>query len=581
MPVVATAGHVDHGKSALIQALTGRDPDRWEEEKRRGLTIDLGFAWTTLPSGRTVSFVDVPGHRRFIGNMLAGVGPVASALFVVGADEGWKPQTEEHLAILDLLDTERIVVALTKSDLVTDLAPVEGQVRERLQGTFAEKAPIIPVSARTGAGLDTLRAAIDDIVVVGEDRGRPSLWVDRAFVISGAGLVVTGTLLDGSLGAGDEVAIWPGAKRARIRAVQSHETKLDRVPASTRVGANLAGLTKSAVGRGSRLGVPGDLFSTSRIQTTVRIPRYVDELTERGAYQLHIGTAMVAIDLHLLGDDSALIELATPLWLHAGDRFVIRDSGRQLVVGGGVVLDPAATGRRRDLSRRSQPLFEALQAGPDAVATALLEIRGIARRSELIAWSGGGNPNGLGNGEKVLSHTKAVQLTEQARNAVQKHRSAHPLEEGISVGQLADELGIPEALTKEVVAQADTLEFRGSAVAPKGSSADTIDERWATVAAQLQTSAPPTLDDLKLDRDLLRRLVRDGHLIRVTDSLVYLPSVLDEMISSLRAIEDPFTVSDFRQLLGITRKHAVPLLEYFDREGITLRSGDLRHSRPS
>ncbi|MFN2487852.1 MAG: selenocysteine-specific translation elongation factor [Acidimicrobiia bacterium] len=579
MPVVATAGHVDHGKSALVQALTGRDPDRWEEEKRRGLTIDLGFAWTTLPSGRVVSFVDVPGHRRFIGNMLVGVGPVTSALFVVGADEGWKPQTEEHLAILDLLDTERIVVALTKIDLVEDLVPVEAQVRARLRGTFAKTAPIVPVSARTGAGLDTLRAEIDDIVVEGKDWGRPYLWVDRAFIISGAGLVVTGTLLDGSLGAGDEVAIWPGEKRARVRAVQSHETKLDRVSAGTRVGINLAGLPKSAVGRGSRLGIPGDLLPTSRIQVMIRTPRYVDELTERGAYQLHVGTAMVAIDLHLLGGEDALIALSTPLWLQAGDRFVIRDSGRQLVVAGGVVLDPAPAGRRRELGRRSNSLVAALRAGPDAVATALLESRGTARRSDLVAWSGGGDPRGLGNGETVLSNTKAAQLSEQAFNAVEKYRAAHPLEKGISVGQLADHLEIDEALTRAVVAQVEGLELRGSSVSVRGSSVDTIDEQWSAVAEQLHTPAPPTLDELGLDRDLLRRLVRDGHLVRVTDNLVYLPSVIDDLVSAVRAIEAPFTVSEFRQLLGITRKHAVPLLEYFDREGITLRSGDLRQSR--
>ncbi len=312
MPVVATAGHVDHGKSALIQALTGRDPDRLGRGETPGFDDRSRLCVDDSAERSNRFFCRRPWssslHWQHAGRGRAGgIGALRG-----GADEGWKPQTEEHLAILDLLDTERIVVALTKSDLVTDLAPVERQVRERLQGTFAEKAPIVPVSARTGAGLDTLRAAIDDIVVVGEDRGRPSLWVDRAFVISGAGLVVTGTLLDGSLGAGDEVAIWPGAKRARIRAVQSHETKLDRVPASTRVGANLAGLTKSAVGRGSRLGVPGDLFSTSRIQTTVRIPRYVDELTERGAYQLHIGTAMVAIDLHLLGDDRRAYRTSDP-----------------------------------------------------------------------------------------------------------------------------------------------------------------------------------------------------------------------------------------------------------------------------
>lgn len=579
MPVIATAGHVDHGKSALIEALTGRNPDRLGEEKRRGLTIDLGFAWTTLPSGCSVAFVDVPGHQRFIGNMLAGVGSVSSALLIVAADEGWKPQTEEHLAVLDLLDTKRVLVALTKIDLANEVSLLMADIRKRLVGTVAQDAQIIPVSVRSGRGLDDLREALDHIAVDPDDVGRPQIWVDRAFVVAGAGIVVTGTLLGGSLGTGDEVAIWPGDLAARVRSVESHERKQDRVAPGNRIGVNLAGWSRGDVERGARIALPGSMRSTSRIQVTLRLPRYVSELGERGDYHLHVGTASVAATLRPLDKEHALVDLAHPLWLQAGDRFVVRDSGRRLVIAGGIVLDPAPVGRRSEIASRSLRLAEAVQGGPDQVATALLEARGRARQADLAAWSGGGHADAIGESELLLSSGKAAELAGEAVVAVDQHHQSRPLEEGLSLGRLASLLEVDEPLARTIVALTASLELRGSAVAARGSAPQEIDERWQSLATTLQTAAPPTLDELGVDSELIRRLLRDGQLVRVADNLVYLPASLEEVIATVRAIDAPFTVSEFRRLLGITRKHAVPLLEYFDREGITLRTGDQRTAR--
>ncbi|MGH8875565.1 MAG: selenocysteine-specific translation elongation factor, partial [Acidimicrobiia bacterium] len=248
MPVVGTAGHVDHGKSTLVRALTGRDPDRWEEEKRRGLTIDLGFAWTTLPDGSEVSFVDVPGHERFIKNMLAGVEAIDVALLVVAADEGWMPQSEEHLAVLDLLGVRHGVVAVTKVDRVdadmVELATLE--VEERLRGTSLEGCPVVPVAAPAGKGLDELRARLVEATAASERpaTGRSRLWIDRAFTIAGAGTVVTGTLLDGPLEVGEQVTVWPLQIDARVRGLQSHERDLRRAEPRRRVAINLAGLDR-------------------------------------------------------------------------------------------------------------------------------------------------------------------------------------------------------------------------------------------------------------------------------------------------------------------------------------------------
>jgi selenocysteine-specific elongation factor len=372
--VVATAGHVDHGKSSLIVRLTGIDPDRWEEEKRRGLTIDLGYAWCELPSGREIGFVDVPGHERFVANMLAGVGPVGIVLFVVAANEGWRPQSEEHLAILDVLGVDGGVVALTKRDLVDEeaMSMVEAEVRERLEGTVLSGARVIRVSATSGEGIDELRAALDEELsrVQPPPASRPRLFVDRVFTISGAGTVATGTLSGDCLAVGEDVALYPRERTARIRSLQTHEQSEDRACPVTRVAANLVGTGKTELARGDVIGLPGTWRPTTVFEATLRPVRgLAHPITGRGAFKVHAGAAEADARLRIYGDPrledgaEAFVRITTtrPLVLDVFDRFVLRESGRKETVGGGRVLDPAP--RRR---ARSSPRSSPTSVGPSA-----------------------------------------------------------------------------------------------------------------------------------------------------------------------------------------------------------------------
>src|SRR5918996_3849066 len=347
--VVATAGHVDHGKSSLIIRLTGMDPDRWEEEKRRGLTIDLGYAWCELPSGREIGFVDVPGHERFVANMLAGVGPVRLVLFVVAANEGWRRQSEEHLAILDVLGIEGGVVALTKRDLVDteELDLAEEEIRDRLEGTVLGDARIVRVSATTGEGLDDLRTALDDVFAAASPppETRARLFVDRVFTISGAGTVVTGTLGGGALADGDEVELYPHGRTARIRSLQTHKRDVDRVIPVARVAANLVGPGKGELRRGDVVGAAGAWRPTTVFDGTVRPVRGLSHpITGRGAFKVYVGATEADAAVRIFGggrvavgeESYVRITAARPLVLDVFDRFVLRESGRQETVGGGV-----------------------------------------------------------------------------------------------------------------------------------------------------------------------------------------------------------------------------------------------------
>ena len=352
--VVATAGHVDHGKSSLIVRLTGIDPDRWAEEKRRGLTIDLGYAWCTLPSGREVGFVDVPGHERFIRNMLAGVGPAPLVLFVVAADEGWKPQSEEHLEILDVLGVSHGVVALTKLDLVDEetLAIAEQEVRERLQGTTLATAPVVPVSSVTGEGLDALRTALDTVLerAPAPQSAPARLFVDRVFTIKGAGTVATGTLTGGCFRVGDEIAVEPGDRRARVRSLQTHRQSEDRACPVARVAVNLVGIERDDLERGDVITHPGAWLPTSTFDVELRAVRGLTKaLSARGAFKVYAGAAEADARVRFLagnrlepgGSVFARLRTSHPLVLAVGDHLVLREAGRRETVAGGLVLDLA------------------------------------------------------------------------------------------------------------------------------------------------------------------------------------------------------------------------------------------------
>ncbi|MGH9052540.1 MAG: selenocysteine-specific translation elongation factor [Acidimicrobiia bacterium] len=597
MPIVGTAGHVDHGKSTLVQALTGRDPDRWAEEKRRGLTIDLGFAWTSLARQEEVGFVDVPGHERFMKNMLAGIEAIDVALLVVAADEGWKPQSEEHLAVLDLLEVTRGVVALTKADRVDPdlLEVVAAEVEERLAGTSLAGSPIIPVAAPSGRGVEEVRSALARAVAgspAQPDTGRPRLWVDRSFSIAGAGTVATGTLLGGSLGVGDQVALWPGERMARIRGLESHERARRAVAPGNRVAVNLAGLERSEIVRGSMLGLTGQWSESDLLLVDVTTARYLQEpLTERGAFHLHLGSGAWPVRIRLVegrqlqGTGAALLRLPAPLPVAMGDRFILREVGRRAVVGGGRVLDPAPSSRV-GAARPSLVLLRAALGEPaDRRAAALLEVRGRASLGNLAAHSGGGRPVGaLVAGQTAFSEEAIHTVTERALRITEEFHAGNPLRPGIPKASLASRLGLEPAALEHLVAVSDRLFDQGATIASaefSGTLGPDEEDAWRQARRRLMEHGltVPRADQLGLHRELLHNLVRQGRLTRVSDDLVYLPDQLDALPDVLRELPERFTVAEFRDALGLTRKYAVPLLEWLDAAGVTVREGDLRRLR--
>jgi selenocysteine-specific elongation factor len=590
MPVIATAGHVDHGKSTLVIALTGRDPDRWDEEKRRGLTIDLGFAWTTL-GDHDVGFVDVPGHERFLKNMLAGVDGADAALFVVAADEGWMPQSEEHLAVLDLLQISPGVVALTRADLVDadDLELAAVAIAERLDGTSLAGAEIIPTAAPSGEGIDRLRRQLSRLIAGIEppDLGRPRLWIDRAFTIGGAGTVVTGTLRDGAISVGERLALHPGDVPVRIRGLQVHERAVEKIEPGNRAAVNLSGVDRARIERGAMLGHPGEWRPTRRFVAAARTIRGSPHpLRDRGSFHVHIGSGDWPARIRVIdrdeGDDSMiLIETERPVALRAGDRFVLRDVGHRAVVGGGEVLDPQPAQHARRV-RGSLEHLRPPPTTPDDRATALLEARGIAALADLAADTGGGRPEGaVVSGGLALSTRRQRDLSRMVAEATSVFHAQHPFRPGIPRTSLAHAIGLDQALLDAVIGMLDGIVVDGASVRLAGHHPDTAagaDPLWVAARSKLESAGltPPSSDELGLDQEVVAALLRSRHLIGVGGEFAYLPTTIDAIVELVRTLPDGFTVADFRDALAITRKHAVPLLEWLDGTGLTRRVGDGR-----
>ncbi len=594
MPVVGTAGHVDHGKSTLTLALTGRDPDRWDEEKRRGLTIDLGFAWTSLPGGLEVSFVDVPGHERFIKNMLAGVEAIDVALFVVAADEGWKAQSEEHLAVLDLLEVHHGVVALTKIDRVDDdtVELLRLAIDERLAGTTLQGSPVVPVSATTGEGMDQLRALLAAKARAADPKqtGRPRMWIDRSFTIAGTGTVVTGTLLGAPLETGMTVDVWPsdggvGADAARIRTLESHETRVEKVLPYRRVAVGLVGVERDEITRGAMLGGPGDWQPTRRFLATVRHPREVEGLGSRNALQLHLGSGVWPVRARQLNDTTLLCELKTELCLQVGDRFILRDTGRRAVVGGGQVLDPAPPVHGGALRSAAAVMVDQLKSGPDHIAAALLSVRRSASSGTLRAHSGGGRPpRAVSVGELMVHPDEASRLTIELLEHVRRFHLANPMRPGAPAILLANQVGTTPALVEAIARIEPRLEVEHGVVkhVDRGEAIDpTASPEWLELRERLEAGglSVPRISELGLEPELFHALVRAGQLVKIGDDLAYLPDQIKELMSVLEGLPSEFTVSDFREAAGISRKYAVPFLEWTDSQGKTLRRADVRIRR--
>jgi selenocysteine-specific elongation factor len=569
MHVVGTAGHVDHGKSTLVQALTGMDPDRLAEEKERGLTIDLGFAWATLPSGRTLAFVDVPGHVRFIKNMLAGVGAVDACLFVVAASEGWKPQTEEHLRILELLGVGAGLIALTKVGLVDEdtrqVATLD--VAERVAGTFLERARVVGVDAPTGVGVDELRGALDDLLAAtptAADQGRPRLWVDRVFAAKGSGTVITGTLTGGSIGVGDELALVPGERHVRVRGLQTHQEAREQAEPGSRVAANLTGVHHDQVRRGDALVRADQWLPTKVFDASLETLESLDHaVSRRGAFHAYVGSGEHPVKLRLLGAGPAEVDpggrsfvrvhLPVDLPLLPGDRFVLRESGRSETVGGGEVLDVA-------------PLLSARRARPTRSVERVVDERGWVDVDVL---------------ERLTGERRAPVLGRWLLADGALEAAVEQLESAIAVaGALGLDVATLDERQRAVLERTDGLVVDGGRVRAAG-SVDPLAGHPFVTALEARPFSPPEPDGV--DRAELRELVRRG-LVVERDGFYFAPSAIDEtarrVAGLLSASPDGVTVAQVRDALGTTRKHALPLLSHLDATGVTRRRGDVRIAGP-
>ena len=617
MFVIGTAGHVDHGKSTLVEALTGIDPDRLREEKERGMTIDLGFAWMRLPSGNEVSIVDVPGHERFVNNMLAGVGGIDLAMLVVAADESVMPQTREHLAILDLLNVERGLVAVTKRDLVDSdwLDLVAADVEEVLKDTTLEGSPIVAVSATTGEGLPQLASSIDELLKQTppkRDLGRPRLPIDRSFTITGFGTVVTGTLIDGHLSVGQEVELVLSGKTTRVRGLQTHKSKMERAVPGSRVATNLTGIAHEEIDRGEVLTAAGWLRPTTAIDVRLRvIPDAPHALRHNMFVTVHSGSAEAVGRLRLLesqtvepGEETwAQLKLNTPMAVVRQDHFVIRSN--QTTLGGGKIVDPRARRHRRMYT----PILERLAVMENGSTRDVLlktietsepsEFRALVNRANLQPAAASyelktmaeeklvvtlGKSTG-GAGTLVYTAAGWESVASRARRYLETHHRQFPLRKGAPKEELRSRLGLTQQVFNHVLSRLKeegvVMEESALVRLPEHRSHLT-DAQQKAVRTYLklldsQPFAPPT--DSPVDAEVLSWLVDQGKVARVSESVVFSATAYEEMVDRISGHlreKGEVTVADVRDMFGASRKYALALMDHLDQQRITRRVGDVR-----
>jgi selenocysteine-specific elongation factor len=601
MHVVATAGHVDHGKSTLVRALTGMEPDRWAEELRRGMTIDLGFAWTTLPTGTTVAFVDVPGHERFVPNMLAGVGPVPAVLFVVAADEGWMPQSVEHLDALHALNVRHGLLVVTRSDLM-DPELAREEALEHLAGSTLGRIPAVCVSGSTGAGLDELRAALSQLVTrlpAPDVEADVRLWVDRAFTIRGAGTVVTGTLAGGTLHVGDELELVPPGRTVTVRGLQSLGEPVESVPAVARVAVNLRGVPREAVHRGAALLTPKTWLATRTVdvrlatvprhgdisgQTGRTLPRYVPMSGGLATEMvLHVGAAAVGARVRPLGADTVRLVLRQPLPLRIGDRALLRDPGTRCIPAGAIVLDvrPPALRRRGAAAARAAEL-STMDSTPDGFAE--LRRRGLIRRDELVAMGARMPAEAVAVAGWLVDPTLLTQRSDQLATAVADYAAENPLEPGMPLEVARQVAGMPDARLVELLlgSQLTLIQGRVHVAGPVSGLPDAVRSAIATLRAELERrpfAAPEAhrLAELGLGAKQLAAAVRAGELLKIANGIYLAPGADDDAVERLRGLPTPFTLSQARQALDTTRRVTVPIMELLARRGNSRQLPDGTH----
>ena len=618
MYVIGTAGHVDHGKSTLVKALTDIDPDRLPEEKEREMTVDLGFAWMALPSGREVSIVDVPGHERFIKNMLAGVGAIDLALLIVAADESVMPQTREHLAILDLLQVRRGLVVVTKTDLADEVMVelVKAEIEDALEGTSFQDAQMIGVSAYTGDGLEELKTAIDAILdetQARSDLGRPRLPVDRCFSITGFGTVVTGTLIDGGFAVGQEVELVGSGQKARIRGLQSHQSHVDQTQPGVRLAINLSGVARDEVPRGEVLTTSGWLHPTYRLDARLRMVKgSPHSLRHNQGVSFHLFTSESNARVRLLDADRLApgaegwvqLLLSEPLAAVKGDFFIIRSAEDTL--GGGQVVDPAPRRRHRRFNPEVVERLMMLDQGTgEDVLLTVAEQRGpcdltaLSQHSNLpspevleriAVLEGQGHVSVIGelgvDSDAVVFSTQGWDvLKSQLNMALQSYHNQYPLRRGAPVQEIRSRLGLSLPVYQRVVAR---LALEGS-LAEDGqylkapdhqvSLNPQMEDQANQYVANLQREPYSPPSDQPLDPEILAVLADQGKVIKVNESIVFAAPAFEEMrsriVDHLRT-NGSITVAETRTMFDTSRKYVLPLLEYLDQQQITRRVGDER-----
>jgi selenocysteine-specific elongation factor len=619
MQVIATAGHVDHGKSALVRALTGMEPDRWAEERRRGLTIDLGFAWMTLPGGGRLAFVDVPGHERFVPNMLAGVGPVPAVLFVVAADGGWMPQSAEHLAAIDAVGIRHGLLAVTRSDLA-DPGPATRQARENIAASSLGPVEAVAVSAVTGSGLPALRAALARLAALlpAPDPAAPvRLWVDRSFSIRGSGTVVTGTLPAGTVRTGQELLLTPSMRPARIRGIESLNEPAASVSGVARVALNLRGVPGDVPARGMALVEPGRWAMTRLADVRLSAPR---ELRLPPEMTLHIGSARTVVRIRLLGaippanrgpaepvPAIARLTLRDPLPLHVGDRVLLRDPGRAgLSILGATILDAAPP----PLARRGAAAAAGreLAAWPEVPAAAdLLRRHGLLRSGVLTAMGVAGGPAPVAAGW-LADPARWSELGRQLAAAIAAHARRDPLAIGMPPEAARAALRLPDRALVEALARppgapaGSRVQLSGGYLRVMaddetpgqgpGGARQSRHEPGSQLPPRILAGVRAVLADLAgapfvapeagrlrelgLDTRAIAAAARAGLVLRVTEQIVLAPDARAEAARILAGLPQPFTAAEARQALGTTRRVAIPLLEDLDRAGVTERLPDDR-----
>ncbi len=629
--VMGTAGHVDHGKTALIKSLTGVDTDRLKEEKERGITIELGFASLTLPDGRTLGVVDVPGHERFVRNMVAGAAGIDLVVLVIAADEGVMPQTREHLQICTLLGIRKGFVALTKIDMVDEewLELVREDVRTFLRGTFLEDAPIVPVSSLTGAGFPELLSTIGktaDEVEEGADVGLFRLPVDRVFTIKGFGTVVTGTLVSGKVATGEEVEISPVGLRARVRGIQVHNRTVETAEAGQRTAINLQGIDREAIERGHVLTGPGSLTASQRLDCIYRhLSGAGRKLKNRTLVRFHTGTSEVMARMILLDRDElepgeeccAQLVLETPLAVVAGDRFVIRSYSPVTTIGGGVIVDPLPAKHKRSSAAVLRE-FQILAGGEDEEKTAvILERAGIGGITEnlLVVRTGirgrelRRRLEGMFSAKRavlvdreemrVLSYPVYEAFQEEILRELRGYHERNPLREGLSreelrttldrgdgVGQKIFTMALRDLEKRgEIIAEKEMIRLAGHRVHLQGEMEDLREELSAVYRDG--GLAPPTVrevlerfpDRKKEIASLIQVMTREGVLVRISEDLNFHRDALAKLREDYRQLlirDVQATPASFKELTGLSRKFIIPLMEYFDMTKLTMRAGDHR-----